>query len=275
MSYLNEPGILIIGDAMLDVVAVPETSVADLDYAEASISFQAGGSGVNLALAASDAGFDPVSLVCSLGADEFANGRIEALLRASNVHMVVNQVADQPTGVSIVAYLGNDSRIMLAAPGVNSAEFANRTVDAACGAISDVLVVSGYMLFRRSTRHAVLEIMRHASDRGAMVAVDFVPHSIHREIPMAELRQMLAIVDFVAAEHNTFASLNQFADVLSFASGFLEYEVGAGYRVESRAGVLATGTLRRPASRLELRGMTDRLLIAILRDHLHAIRSSA
>jgi sugar/nucleoside kinase (ribokinase family) len=273
MSDVNDLGITVIGDAMLDVVAVPNTAVADLDYAEASISFQPGGSGVNLALAAASAGYNPVLLVCSLGADQLANGRIEELLRAAGVRLIANHVVGQPTGVSVVAYLGSGSRMMLAAPGVNSAPFDNGTVAVANSSVSNILVVSGYMLYRRSTRPAVLEIMGHASDRGAMVVVDLVPHSFHRDIPIAEVREILDIVDFVAAERNTFASLNRFVDVLSFAKGFLEYEVGAGYRVESRAGAVTTGPLHRPASRLDLRGMTDRLLIAVLHDHLGAIRA--
>lgn len=274
-SRTSDVEILIIGDAMLDIVAVPRADISDMDYAEASISFQAGGSGVNLALAASSAGFRPVSLVCSLGSDDFPNSRIGQVLRAAEVSPIINQVVSQPTGVSIVAYLNKDSRMMLAEPGVNSAEFASSVIDAACTLLPDILVVSGYMLYRPSTRNAVLRIMSHASDSGTMVALDVVPHSMHREFPIHKLRELLGSVNFVAAQKETLAVLDKEIGVLSFAKGFLEYEVGTGYRVVTRRGTLATGELQRPSKRLELRGMTDRLLISVLRDYFYDIVAGA
>jgi sugar/nucleoside kinase (ribokinase family) len=253
---------------MLDVVAEPkEEEVADLDFAEASISFHAGGSGVNLALAATEAGFTTPSLVCSLGKDHFANSAIRAELDAAGVDLIANMVADQPTGVATIGYVSEVSRIMFAAPGANAAPLNQDTITDISRLRPDVVIVSGYMLSRPSTRDSVLEIMEKAARNGATVVLDLVPHSIHGKITSAQFIQLLAVVDFLAGDRNTFKAFGESADsLLQHVDGVFEYEVNGRYQAFNRAGQRVEGEFPRPERRAMLRGMTDRLLISLLRD---------
>lgn len=259
---------MIVGDAMLDVIAEPAGEVRELDHIEAAVSFVAGGSGVNLALAAIDAGFTPVSLVCSLGPEVYANRIIRDELRTAGVELIVNSVLDQPTGVAVVGYLADGSRIMFGSPGANGAPLANQTILAVCGIMPDVVVVSGYMLFRPSTRESVLAIMRQASRRGVVVVLDLVPHSIHRQISPFEFRNLLSLVNFVAAERNTLIAFGEtIDDLLTEVEGALEYQVGVRFRAVNRNGLCVDGEFSHPSHPRDLRGMTDRLLMSVLREH--------
>ena len=261
-------GLIIVGDAMLNVVAELATEAADLDYAEASISFHAGGSGLNLALAAAAAGFTPVSLICSLGADRFANSIIRAELKDAGIGLIVNPVEEQQTGVAVIAYIGGGERIMLAASGANGTPLTADTIDALPESGFDAVVISGYMLFRPSSRHSVVTVMRQAKQNGMAVVVDLVPHSIHSAMESTEFQELLDLIDFVAAEKNTLAALGATIDqLLADVEGILEYEVGVNYRAVNRAGLQAEGKFPHPLRSSALRGMTDRLLMSVLREH--------
>jgi sugar/nucleoside kinase (ribokinase family) len=261
---------MVLGDAMLDIVTEPETESADLEYMEVSISFQVGGSGVHLASAAADMGFAPVSLVCSLGADEaMANRTIKAALRAKGISLVANFVEDCRTGITIIGYSPTGSRILMTEPGANRNPLTDSVIAAACAALTDVVVVSGYMLFRSTTRNGTSEIMRQASRQGSLVVLDLVPHSLHQKMSLAELRSSLDFVDFVAGAFSTFTAFGiSIETLLSEVEGVLAYWPDGTYRFANRTESDVIGEFQDPIAPTTPRGMSERLLIWVLRNYV-------
>jgi sugar/nucleoside kinase (ribokinase family) len=286
------PGMLVIGDAMLDAVAVPERPVAfeasELDYVDAGIALHPGGTGVNLALAARDHGYAPVRLLCSMGAGTAAPGLDAAgalllsALAPAGIATIVNTVPGAPTGVVTVGYVGDGDRVMFGSPGANRAPLTPEAQAAALSALDGcgVLLVSGWMLFRAATRAAVGRIMAHAAGRGIPVVLDVVPHALHRTVSGAEFAAATeGIVDHVAGNAMTFARL------FGTDPGAAAPEPVAGHLLGSFAGALVHGQGRYVAAHRargtvggpfpgpadgSLRGMSDRLLVARMRDHFLA-----
>ncbi|MFC7217475.1 carbohydrate kinase family protein [Streptomyces polyrhachis] len=283
-------GMLVVGDAMLDVVAVPDGPVpfepAELDYVEADIELRAGGTGVNLALAAVARGYAPVHLLCSLGAGTGPGGVDPAgaflldALAPSGVHPLVNAASGPGTGTVSVGYVGDGERVMFGSPGANRAPLCERAVAAALSALDScgVLVVSGWMLFRPSTRGAVGLIMSEAAGRGIPVVLDVVPHRLHRTIRATEFHEATGgAVDYVAGNALTFARLfavdaagaapePMAGRLLGFFTGALVHGDGR-YAVAHRTRGARGGPFPRPADRGGLRGASDRLLVSVVGDH--------
>ncbi|MFF2406345.1 carbohydrate kinase family protein [Streptomyces sp. NPDC058092] len=283
-------GMLVIGDAMLDAVAVSDAPVpfepAELDYVGATIDLHPGGTGVNLALSAVACGYSPVRLLCSLGAGTGAGGVDAAgallldALAPSGVGTLVNVAPGAGTGIVSVGYIGDGKRVMFGSPGANRAPLSPDAVAAALSALdtTGVLVVSGWMLFRPTTRAAVGRIMSEAAGRGIPVVLDVVPHALHRTVSAAEFdKATKGVVDHVAGNALTFARL--FAIDVACAAP----ERVAGHLLGSFAGALVHGGGRYvaahrtrgarggpfpgPADQGRLRGMSDRLLVSEVRDH--------
>lgn len=284
---------LIIGDAMLDVVGVPDAPVpfvpVELDYVDATIDLHPGGTGVNLALCAVACGYTPVRLLCSLGAGAGAGGVDLAgaflldALAPSGVGALTSVTPSAGTGTVFVGYVGDGERIMFGSPGANCAPLSSDAVAAALSALdtTGVLMVSGWMLFRPTTHAAVAQIMSEAAGRGIPVVLDVVPHALHRTVSAAEFDEATkGIVDHISGNAMTFARLLEIdlaraspervaEHLLHSFTGALVYGSGR-YVAEHRTGGSHCGPFPGPSDQGQLRGISDRLLISEVRDHLLA-----
>jgi sugar/nucleoside kinase (ribokinase family) len=278
----------IVGDVMLDIVAIPETPArldkVTVDYLDAAVNFHPGGTGLNLALAATNAGFAPVHLVCSLGGPTWVRTLILNRLRAAGAEAIVNTTADARMGIAIIGYLNGQDRVMLGDAGANRLVLSSATVRRACAVLrrSGVLIVSGYTLFRESTAPGVRQIMAAARACGAAVVLDLVPHTVYRTLPPGRFEALLPNVDYLSADINTLLGLagaprwpgigigrarRIVTALLRQVRGLVVYLEDRTYWVVTRLGS-HDGALDQPADPRELRGQTDRVLITVLSSHL-------
>ncbi|MGW6522206.1 carbohydrate kinase family protein [Streptomyces sp. NPDC054962] len=268
MSRADGVGLLVVGDMAVDVLVTPDEDLRAVGYTEGSVLLTPGGSGFNLARAGRENGFSPVSLVCGLGdPGSFPARFLAEELRSLGIELISEKNTAEETGAVFVGYLPDGSRAMVAAPNANRNALTEHTVAAANTVRAPFVLVSGYMLFRASTREGTLEIMHRAAARGARVALDIVPHSVNRWLRLAELRSLLGPVDFLAGEHKTFAAFGAPPELLlDDVRGVLMHTLGDRYHVHTRSGI-AEGDFPRPSDATERRGLTDRLLVSTLREH--------
>lgn len=106
---MTAPGVVVIGDALLDVTARPATPVRVGADVPANIRLGCGGQGANLAVRLARQGIE-VALICGLG-DDAAGSLVTDALRAEGVRL--NPVPVEATG-SVVILLDEDGeRTML------------------------------------------------------------------------------------------------------------------------------------------------------------------
>jgi len=159
--------VVVIGDAMLDVVVRPEEQIAPTSDTPSTIRFSRGGSAANMAVAL---GRDhAVTYVGVIGDDEpgemFARDLADAGIGAEL------QIASGSTGV-VVAVVANDGqRSMMTDRGVNSLLSVHTVLDALDEPF-DHLHVSGYTVLDPATRDVASTALAFARDRGASTSVD-------------------------------------------------------------------------------------------------------
>jgi sugar/nucleoside kinase (ribokinase family) len=129
--------VVVVGDALLDVLAVPSEPILPGADVPAAVSVVAGGQGANLAVRLARRGV-AVELVCALG-DDAAGRLLSETLGADRVQ--VRPLAADATGAVIVLVDREGERTMLS----RRAPLAAR-VPAAPSKPADWLVVSGYLL---------------------------------------------------------------------------------------------------------------------------------
>ncbi|MDT8914142.1 sugar kinase [Amycolatopsis sp. PS_44_ISF1] len=162
-------GIVVVGDAGLDVVARHDEALPHGGDARAEIRFTGGGAGANTALWLRSLGVD-TTLVARIGDD--SGGRlIRAELEAAGVRcaFAVDPVA--PTCCVVVLVDGTGQRSMLADRGANK-RF--QPVDVTPGALAGAghLHLSGYVLLDPSSRPAGLAALAAAKAAGLSTSVD-------------------------------------------------------------------------------------------------------
>jgi sugar/nucleoside kinase (ribokinase family) len=158
--------VVVLGEVMLDVVAVHDAPLAVASDTPARISMRPGGAGANTAAWLARAGVD-VTLVARVGDDAAATLALGAL---RGVELRVGVDPKLPTGTCIVLVAPGGERTMLPDPGANTALTFWGAADLfAEGAI---LHVSGYSLMRPGSRGAALEAMARARDAGMRISVD-------------------------------------------------------------------------------------------------------
>lgn len=174
---------------------------------------------------------------------------------------------------------------MFGAPGANVSPLDGRVVEKAVDFLSHsrVLIVSGYMLFRPTTFQGVVRIMQAASDRGVLVALDLLPHGIHKTFPLKKMSEAMRLVDVLAGSWTTLTALNNVkvasSEEYNFSSlaGLLDEFKAVlahvpGYRSEFRSVGGFDFEVNWPASSEEkLRGHTDRVLVQSLSEYLRSI----
>ena len=161
--------IVVLGDVMVDVVAVAAAPLARGSDTDARVALRGGGSGANTAAWLAAAG-EQVVLVARVGDDDHGRREREAL-RAAGVQTRLAVDPDAPTGICVVVVEPGGERTMLPSRGANLAL-------AAADMPADLLVagahlhISGYALLAPGPRPAALAAIERARAAGATISVD-------------------------------------------------------------------------------------------------------
>jgi sugar/nucleoside kinase (ribokinase family) len=161
--------IVVVGDAMLDVVARLSGPVSPGSDSEASVSFGGGGSAANVAAWLAVAGAEPV-LVARVGDDARGVGVADEL-RAVGVDARLAVDDSLPTGTCVVLVGPGGERSMLPDPGANAALAPADLPDSVLGP-GGHLHLTAYSLVRVGPRAAALDAIARAGAAGMSVSVD-------------------------------------------------------------------------------------------------------
>ena len=162
-------GIVVVGDAALDVIARHDKPLPHGGDARAKIRFTGGGSGANTALWLRHLGAD-TTLLARIGDDP--GGRlIRAELEAAGVRCAFAVDPEAPTCCVVVMVDGSGQRSMLADRGANQ-RFAPEDVTAEALAGASHLHLSGYVLLDPPSRPAGLAALAAAREAGLTTSVD-------------------------------------------------------------------------------------------------------
>jgi sugar/nucleoside kinase (ribokinase family) len=162
-------GIVVVGDAALDVIARHDKPLPHGGDARAKIRFTGGGSGANTALWLRSLGAD-TTLLARIGNDP--GGRlIKAELEAAGVRCAFAVDPEAPTCCVVVMVDATGQRSMLADRGANQ-RFAPEDVDAAVLKGAGHLHLSGYVLLDPPSRAAGLAALAKARELGLTTSVD-------------------------------------------------------------------------------------------------------
>jgi sugar/nucleoside kinase (ribokinase family) len=175
------PSVLVIGDVMIDVVVKPEGPVAPGADRRATIRQLPGGSGANQAAWLATEGVDVV-FAGRVGAEDCS--RQEGLLAACGVRTMLAADAALPTGTLVTLVAADGERSFLTDRGANLNLCRADLPDTLLQGV-DLVHVSGYALFERGPREAVLDLLQQATRRGIPFAVDPSSWSFLEEVGWA------------------------------------------------------------------------------------------
>jgi sugar/nucleoside kinase (ribokinase family) len=162
-------GIVVVGDAALDVIARHDKPLPHGGDARAKIRFTGGGSGANTALWLRHLGAE-TTLLARIGDDP--GGRlIRAELEAAGVRCAFAVDPEAPTCCVVVMVDGSGQRSMLADRGANQ-RFCPEDVTPAALAGAGHLHLSGYVLLDPPSRAAGLAALALARELGLTTSVD-------------------------------------------------------------------------------------------------------
>ncbi len=162
-------GIVVVGDAALDVIARHDKPLPHGGDARAKIRFTGGGSGANTALWLRSLDAE-TTLVARIGDDP--GGRlIKAELEAAGVRCAFAVDPEAPTCCVVVLVDGSGQRSMLADRGANQ-RFAPEDVTAEALSGASHLHLSGYVLLDPPSRAAGLASLAAAKEAGLTTSVD-------------------------------------------------------------------------------------------------------
>lgn len=162
-------GIVVVGDAALDVIARHDKPLPHGGDARAKIRFTGGGSGANTALWLRHLGAE-TTLVARIGDDP--GGRlIRAELEAAGVRCAFAVDPEAPTCCVVVMVDGSGQRSMLADRGANQ-RFAPEDVTPEALSGARHLHLSGYVLLDPPSRAAGLASLAAAREAGLTTSVD-------------------------------------------------------------------------------------------------------
>ncbi|HET6710545.1 carbohydrate kinase family protein [Amycolatopsis sp.] len=162
-------GIVVVGDAALDVIARHDKPLPHGGDARAEIRFTGGGSGANTALWLRHLGAE-TTLLARIGDDP--GGRlIRTELEAAGVRCAFAVDPAAPTCCVVVMVDGSGQRSMLADRGANQ-RFAPEDVTPAALAGASHLHLSGYVLLDPPSRAAGLAALAAAREAGLTTSVD-------------------------------------------------------------------------------------------------------
>ncbi|MDA0165399.1 sugar kinase [Solirubrobacter ginsenosidimutans] len=164
---MTDRRVVVLGEVMLDVVAVHDAPLAIASDTPARIRLRPGGAGANTAAWLARAGVE-VALVARVGDDDAAKAALGAM---DAVDLRVSVDASLPTGTCIVLVAPGGERTMLPDPGANTA-LSSDDLPEDLFVEGSILHVSGYSLMRPGSRPAALTAMDRARDAGMLISVD-------------------------------------------------------------------------------------------------------
>lgn len=152
----DPPRCLVLGDALLDVVARPSVPIVTGGDVPAGIEVRPGGQGANVAVRLARRGV-AVTLACALGRDA-AGSLVRAAMEDDGVG--IHPLVEEPTG-SVVVLIGPDGeRTMLS----RRVPFA-RAATAASLPAHDWTVISGYLLTEPDASHLAAHLAAMPGER--------------------------------------------------------------------------------------------------------------
>jgi sugar/nucleoside kinase (ribokinase family) len=169
MTHEDRGVVRVIGEVMIDTVAIATDPIAWGSDTSAAIADHGGGSAANLASWLAHLGA-AVELIACVGVDPPGEYALDQLAR-HGVALRVRRSPEHPTGRCLVIVTPDGERTMLPDPGAN---LDLRPDDLACEAWSprDHIHVSGYTLMRPRARDAALQGLVRARALGAGISVD-------------------------------------------------------------------------------------------------------
>jgi sugar/nucleoside kinase (ribokinase family) len=201
---VNQKRVLVLGDAMLDVVVRALEPVNITSDTASNVRLGRGGSAANIAV---EVALD--HLVAFVGAvgDDTAGQVFLADLRAANVTPLV-EVLPGATGVVVAFVNGDGERAMLTDRGANS-RLSNQAVKSALGTPFDHLHVSGYSFLDPRTRKIATEALATARQRGATTSVDVCSVAPLRKLGAAHFLKAIGCVTMLFANEEEARALGE------------------------------------------------------------------
>jgi len=165
------PGIIVVGDIVTDILAVHSGPIASDSDTAARISLTGGGSAANTAVWIAGTGA-AVDLVGVVGQDPAGGDRLAELTAAGVGVVHVRQSIQEPTG-SVIVLVDAERRSMLCDRGANLLLVPSDVDSALAGApAARHLHLSGYTLFDGRSRPAGRHALSEAAARGLTTSVD-------------------------------------------------------------------------------------------------------
>jgi len=191
-----------IGDLFVDMIvdlraASPPVSFAALSSGSntfARIDRVAGGSALHAAAAAAGSGFASGAVIGAIGAvltgEPDLDGQFLAQeAMALDIRLLVALSRTSPTGRVIAVYSASGERLMVSDRGANGelgpGDLTAEMFQAARRAAA--VHISGYTLLQAARREAVRALASAAKQAGALVALDYAPHDLHRHLATSDL----------------------------------------------------------------------------------------
>jgi ribokinase len=196
--------LVVLGDVMLDVVAVAGGPPARASDTEATVRLTGGGAGANVAAWLADAGV-AVALVARVG-DDAAGRDAVAELRGRGVDVRAAVDPSAPTGTCVVLVEPGGERTMLPDRGANLA-LAPDDVPAVLLAAGGHLHLSGYALVHPGPRAAGLAALARARAAGMTVSIDPASAAPLRAAGVDEALGWLAAADLLLPNRDEAAVL--------------------------------------------------------------------
>ncbi|MBW4722204.1 carbohydrate kinase family protein [Saccharothrix obliqua] len=162
-------GIVVVGDAGLDVVARHSGPIVHGGDSRAAVTIEPGGAGANTAVWLAACGASP-TLVARVGADA-AGRQVHAELTAAGVRCAFAVDTERATCCVVVLVDETGQRSMLPDRGAN-ARFSPADLDPAVLRGARHLHLSGYVLLDATSRPAGLAVLRAARAAGLTTSVD-------------------------------------------------------------------------------------------------------
>lgn len=167
---MTEQGdVLVVGDVMIDVVAMHQGPIAPGSDTPARIQLRGGGSAANTASWLAAIGAPP--RLCAATGDDELGARARAELEAAGVRCLGPVLAGEVTGTCIVLTGGDGERTMLPDRGAND-RLPVRAVADAFASPPGWLHVSGYTLLGAGSRPAGRAALAAALATGSTVSID-------------------------------------------------------------------------------------------------------
>lgn len=188
--------VVIVGDAMVDIIARPHTRIAQGADVPGQIHDRVGGGALTTARLLAEQGVHTTFLGC-VGNDN-AGQRILSHIERAGIHSRVHESDALPTGRVLVLVDSDGERTMVSDVGANI-EFPTALFDESAATFQGPCHVhfSAYWLTRPSTRDLALSAMRHLKPDCTTLSLGMVPSTLWFPDHIEFVAQATAICDLV------------------------------------------------------------------------------